>query len=78
MYLFVFSPLISKSFCFILLKEPHAYAWIEVVWLSQYVYLNLFFFFTLLIILCYSKVDCLDVGNYNEIYVSRTPSEMRL
>lgn len=35
-------------------------------------------FLSLIMIVCYSTVDCLDVPNYNEIYVSRTPSEMRL
>lgn len=35
-------------------------------------------FLSLIMILCYSTVDCLDVPNYNEIYVSRTPSEIRL
>lgn len=35
-------------------------------------------FLSLIVILCYSALDCLDVPNYNEIYVSRTPSEMRL
>lgn len=61
----------------IFVSSLHAYVWFEVVWISQYC-LFYYLFLALLIILCYSKVDRLDVGNYNDIYVSRTPSEMRL
>lgn len=49
--------------------------------LKLFGFLNMFIlksFYSFTHNLCYSKVDCLDVGNYNEIYVSRTPSEMRL